>query len=382
MMKRFRIAAVALTLALATQANDWMAAIDDAAYINQISIPGTHDSATGHGWTGFLGSIAGASSATTQSKTLAEQWDCGVRAFDLRPGYVDGSLEIFHGVCQTQLSLADALDIICAKLDEHPTEFAIILTRHESDGDSNTPEWAPTMAELLEQEPYASHLITYNPLLTAGELRGKFVMLSRDAFDSAKVGFISGWSHSSTLADQKRATAECASASGRIYAQDFYDCSASGADVTKINAIKAMNNYAAKLHLFESRLKTWVINHTSGYTKSASSNGNRDMAAKANTALLEVLTSADHSAAPTGIVMMDFAGEQTSGTYTTNGQALIDAIIAQNGGYEMLKAQQDAITEIEADAPAAPLYDLQGRPVASPTPGRLYIQNGRKLLPR
>lgn len=384
-IKRFSFAAMAMVLAFAAQAADWMASIDNKAYVNQVSIPGSHDSATAHGWTGFFGSLSGSSSATTQGKTLQEQWDCGIRAFDLRPGYVGGSLEIFHGVCQTKLSLAGALDIICEKLDSHPTEFAVILTRHESDGDGKTADWAGAMAELLQKEPYASHIVAYDPKLTVEQLRGKMVILTRDEFPSDKVGLISGWSHSSVLADQKKGTVKCGDASGRIFAQDFYDCTAAGADATKIEAVKAMNDYAAKLCDYESRLRTWVVNHTSGYTKSASSDGNRDLASKANTALLEELTTPGSKAAPTGIVMMDFAGEQTSKDYTTNGQALIDAIIAQNQGYEMLKNQQDAINEIEADAPAAAntYFDLQGRPVASPLPGHVYISSrGHKILAR
>ncbi len=328
---------MALTMTFAAQAEDWMGWVENEAYISQLSIPGTHDSATGEGFTGFLGTIAGNSSALTQGKTIAEQWDCGVRAFDLRPAFDGKSLEIYHGVCQTKISLAGALDVICAKLDEHPTEFAIILTRHETDGDSNNAGWADAMSALLKNEKYASHMAAYNPALTVQQMRGKFVILSRDSFTSDKVGFVSGWSHSSDFASQQNVTARCGSASGRLFVQDFYDCTGSSADQTKINAVTTMNGFAAKLCENSSHKNTWVINHTSGYTKSANSNGNRDMAQKANTALLSTLTASDHRHAPTGIVMMDFAGiEETSG-YQTNGQSLINTIIAQNYGYGMFK---------------------------------------------
>lgn len=325
-----------MTMALAAQAEDWIGWVENEAYISQLSIPGTHDSATGEGFTGFLGTIAGNSSALTQSKTIAQQWDCGVRAFDLRPALSGGSLEIYHGVCQTKISLAGALDVICSKLDEHPTEFAIILTRHETDGDSNNSGWADAMTSLLQQEPYASHMVAYDPALTVQQMRGKFVMLSRDRFTSDKVGLLSGWSHSSDFASQQGVTARCGSANGRLFVQDFYECTGSGADQTKVNAVTTMNNFARKLCETPSLKNAWVINHTSGYTKSASTDGIRDMAYKANTALLTLLTGAS-AKAPTGIVMMDFAGEQTSSNYQTNGQALIDAIISQNYGYGMFK---------------------------------------------
>lgn len=337
MITRISSVVVALTMTFAAQAEDWMGWVENEAYISQLSIPGTHDSATGQGFTGFLGTIAGNTSALTQGKTIAEQWDCGVRAFDLRPALNGNSLEIYHGVCQTKISLAGALDVICAKLDEHPTEFAIILTRHETDGDSNNAGWADAMASLLNDEKYASHMAAYNPALTVQQMRGKFVMLSRDSFTSDKVGFVSGWSHSSDFASQQNVTARCGSASGRLFVQDFYDCTGTSADQTKVNAVTTMNDFAAQLCENASHKNTWVINHTSGYTKSASSNGNRDMAYKANTALLATLTTSDHKHAPTGIVMMDFAGVEESSGYQTNGQSLVNTIIAQNYGYGMFK---------------------------------------------
>lgn len=327
---------MAIGLAFVAQADNWMSSVENEAYLNQLSIPGTHDSATAHGFSGFLGSLAGNSSAKTQSKTISEQWECGVRAFDLRPALTGGKLEIFHGVCQTKLSMAGALSTICTKLDQNPTEFAIILTRHETDGDSNNSGWAEAMTSLLQQEPYASHIIAYRPDLTVSQMRGKVVILSRDRFTSDKVGFVSGWSHSSDFSAQQKGTVKCGSSTGKVFAQDFYDCTGAGADQTKINAVKTMNGFASSLCKSAQKTDVWVINHTSGYTKSASSDGNRDMAAKANTALIADLA-AQTVPGPTGIVMMDFAGEDVSSDYNTNGLALVNAIIARNFDYGMQK---------------------------------------------
>lgn len=56
--------------------NNWMASLPDNVYITQLSIPGAHDAATS-------GMILGANK--TQVLTIPNQWEAGVRAFDLRP---------------------------------------------------------------------------------------------------------------------------------------------------------------------------------------------------------------------------------------------------------------------------------------------------------
>ena len=52
--------------------------LDDNIYVSQLSIPGTHDAATGDGTTFSLGK--------TQDMTLDQQFEMGIRAFDLPSG--------------------------------------------------------------------------------------------------------------------------------------------------------------------------------------------------------------------------------------------------------------------------------------------------------
>ena len=92
----------------------WMAGLSDDTFISQISIPGTHDAGTGHGVNNYL-IISGKIYAVTQEKTLTEQWNSGIRAFDLRPS-VDGSqLRIYHGLISTDLYFDDALKTLLAE---------------------------------------------------------------------------------------------------------------------------------------------------------------------------------------------------------------------------------------------------------------------------
>ena len=49
-LKSSLLLAASLCIAQAMPAEDWMADIADGAYITQLSIPGSHDSCTGNGW--------------------------------------------------------------------------------------------------------------------------------------------------------------------------------------------------------------------------------------------------------------------------------------------------------------------------------------------
>ncbi len=338
MLKHFMLVALAVSVAGGAYADDWMAGISGNAYVNQLSIPGTHDCGTGNGFTGVLGTIGGPTMAQTQDLSMQEQWDCGVRAFDLRPAVSSKSLAIYHGVCQTKLSFKDAFSTLRDMLNAHPTEFAVVLMRHETDGDSGDSSWSDKVASELSE--FSQYLVDYNPELTVDEVRGKIIVLSRDRFTNSATGFISGWSHSSEFSDQQGATIASSSARGRLYVQDYYDCTGTDGSTIKANAVKRMYEFSKTL-CDPSADRIWVVNHTSGYTKSANSNANRELASVANAALLEQLNDQTVDAGPTGIVLMDFAGTDNSSNYQTRGLELVNALVAHNARYKMASTGED-----------------------------------------
>ena len=109
-------------------ADNWITPMADNIYVSDMSIPGTHDSATGEGFDGFIGLLLGNTTAKTQDLTISQQWDCGIRAFDLRPTVENGDngtyLHIYHGIIKTTMSFEDALITLRDKLKEAPGEFA------------------------------------------------------------------------------------------------------------------------------------------------------------------------------------------------------------------------------------------------------------------
>lgn len=337
---------------------DWMADVPDATTLNRLSLPGAHDCATGNGFSGFS-ALVGSSMGKTQDKTLAEQWDCGIRVFDLRPHLDGNTLRNYHGVLATKLLFDESLNIICDKLAAHPTECAIVIFQEEEGSASTHDAWAQKVSEVLHSEALAPYVIDYRTALTLGDLRGKLLILARNDYGTTPVGaYLSGWSFSPDVSSQSAGSVKGPSSTGSFRVQDFYDVTASGAMDKKLAAITAMleltQKNAPKNH-------TLYINHTSGYTTSASSAGNRNNAQQCNAHLLALLADGQH-VGPTGIVMMDFAGADKSGSYTTNGQALIDAVIAANPslitGIQSVPAsgalEPSASAEASASAPSAP----------------------------
>ena len=340
MKRSFRAVIVACSLFLAGQtmvsaANDnWMSRLSDETYVSQLSIPGTHDSATGHGFQGFYGALGGETNARTQDKTISEQWACGVRAFDLRPCVSDGTLQINHGIIQTKLTLKEALQTLCSLLEKYPTEIACVMLRHETEGDDDGgSNWNSLVTSLLNETWLKPRLANFLQLATVGQLRGKLLLLSRNEYASAPMGgFIRNWSSSAEFANQKNGVIAGDVGQTSCYIQDFYDCSGSGGTDTKRNCVTTMLRFTTTEN---TNPRIWAINHTSGYSKTASlfgytlatSDGYRANASVQNQAVIDYLSK---TVGPTGFVMMDFAGVNRSNDYDVKGLALVNALVENN----------------------------------------------------
>lgn len=320
----------------------WMSRVNDNIFVSQLSIPGAHDAGTGHG-------TSADNFARTQDINLTEQWNNGVRAFDLRPSVDNNKLRIYHGIISTDLYLSDALATLCGLLDSHPTEFAIVIMRHEDDHDDGDSNWNGLMKTLLTSDPVKSHAINYTPMAKMGDVRGKLLILCRNAYDTRPVGgFVTGWGFNSNFDNQKGGKIKGVDTEGPLYIQDFYDVSGSGAPATKTASIQRMLQFSCTEN---TNPNLWVINHTSGYSKTlfgaATRDGYRDNAATQNTAVVNYLNS---QAGATGLILMDCAGVNQSGSYFVNGLALTNALINNNFKEGPHADYFRALTTITADS--------------------------------
>lgn len=361
------------------QSRNWLSELPDNVALRELSIPGAHDAATGSGFasSSALGALF---SGITQSLTLSQQWDAGIRAFDLRPTYkenVDGKLQIYHGVLETKVSLKAALQTLVDALQSNPHETALVLVRHESDGDDNSAQWAPAMSSLLEE--FGDNIAVFSPSLTLGDVRGKMVILSRDSFSSDKVGIIAGWNHSENFDDQKRATVARGRDRAVLYAQDFYECQTVE---RKFQTVKTLLDYSTT-HTSGS---SWVINHTSGYVGSMGTNSNvLNLAKEINLQVADYLSTTEPGR--TGIMILDFAGVKSKDNVSLYGDVLVDRIISQNLRY--IDNGQSSVSDLLQDEDGGfddRVYDLHGRclgkgaDMLTKLPAGIYIYNRKKII--
>lgn len=369
------------------QNEDWMGSLglNPAVYVSQLSIPGTHDAATGTG-------VSLSNYSTTQELNIEQQLAAGVRAFDLRPTADGTAMNIYHGLAKTNLTLQSALQQFSSFLDAHPQEMLVIVLRHETDAyrsgystmvrlglataglgtSSSSDNYNSYLAALLSAN--SSHIVAFRPTLTYGEARGKMVILSRNEIDNPTgCGIVAGWHEATDFAAQRGATISYNGQTAPLYLQDYYDCNGQVDGVEKVeikkNSIRRLLAFTTSGLACRPGQPVWVINHTSAYSitekllglvELSTTNGYRANATHQNAAVIDYLTA---HPGPAGIIMMDFAGKNQSGSYATNGQQLIDKLIDTN---RSLTAEQASVEKTVQAANLLPARDVSLRAPAVP----------------
>jgi hypothetical protein len=130
----------------------------------------------------------------------------------------------------------------------------------------------------------------------------------------------------------------------------------------KLNGIEKLLDFSTKNNVKSAKQYVLCINSASGYTASASTDGNRDNAVQCNKKVIDYLTDETH-AGPTGIILMDFAGTNRSGNKEVNGLKLVQTIISNNQKYvPVKKADNTAINAPKGEQRGdIERYDLTGR---------------------
>lgn len=324
-------------------AENWMGRLPDHLYVAQVTIPGAHDAATAHGWTG-LGLLVGDATSKTQDITLQEQWALGVRAFDLRPkvdGTLDKHLQCYHGIAGIDLRFDDALYILRDSLAKNPSEFAVVHLLYADGFDEEKDDYKTMLLELLQSDGMKDYVVDFRRDLTVGEMRGKILLMSRDQYDTRPVGaFMTNWCGWIDWNVQTQGwvagAGSGAMAGSPLYMQDLSDTHEAGMLDQKVEAIGTMLDFSTRHAVKEASDIVWVYNFASGYSKVSNllgndismSDGYRDNATYTNKAIVEYFRT--HEAGPAGIVLMDYVGVDESEGYATMGKAVVDTLIANN----------------------------------------------------
>ena len=113
---------------------DWMKNLYDSQTLNQLSIPGTHDSM----------SLFGGDIVETQSMPLLVQLDAGIRALDIRCRHINNAFAIHHGEKYQNANFDDVLSTVRNFLKSHPKDFVVMRVKEEYDSTGNTRSFDAT----------------------------------------------------------------------------------------------------------------------------------------------------------------------------------------------------------------------------------------------
>lgn len=271
----------------------WMKYVDGNKYLDELSIPGTHDSST---CSVDNDTEPQTSLAKCQQDYIPTQLLEGIRYFDIRLGKnnENGNPGIDHGICYLLkkdggfIHLSDVIGYFKTFLNENPSEALIMLVSRGNDeatDDSVTTAFANVMDNNSDLFYTSSHVPTLN------EVRGKIVLLRRfklagDSVDGHTWGLdltewddkIKAHSGKSMCLVKYEQGFEAAGNTGdkepystTVYAQDHYNCTGSSKIDWVDMALKAAAEFkrstvditAADGTTVQATERCWFINYTS-----------------------------------------------------------------------------------------------------------------------
>lgn len=182
------------------EANAWMAKLSDDTIINEMSIPGTHDSGALHS----IFDVAG----KCQDLEIDEQLKIGVRFLDIRLKLVDNELVVVHSFVNQDLKFSEVLDDIFSFIDEYNSEFLIISIKEEASPKNSRVSFEEEVVNKLKNNDNVS--FENSMPKTLGLARGKIYILNRFTGNEIGLNGYYGWQDS------------CAFNLNDMYVQDNY----------------------------------------------------------------------------------------------------------------------------------------------------------------
>lgn len=164
----------------------WMSHVDDDKYLDELSIPGTHDSGT---CSVDNDTEPQSSQVKCQQDYIPTQLLEGIRYFDIRLGKGDDP-GIDHGIFYLLkkdghfLHLSDVIRYFNTFLNENPTEALIMLVSRGND-EATDESVTTAFAKVMADNPDLFYTSSRVP--TLGEVRGKIVLLRRFRLDGDSV---------------------------------------------------------------------------------------------------------------------------------------------------------------------------------------------------
>lgn len=164
----------------------WMSHVDGSKYLDELSIPGTHDSGT---CSVDNDTEPQSSQVKCQQDYIPTQLLEGIRYFDIRlgkgndPGICHGDFYLFKKD-GNYLHLSDVIGYFKTFLNENPSEALIMLASRGND-EATDESITTAFAKVMTDNPDLFYTSSHVP--TLGEVRGKIVLLRRFMLDGNSV---------------------------------------------------------------------------------------------------------------------------------------------------------------------------------------------------
>ncbi|HSC68277.1 MAG TPA: phosphatidylinositol-specific phospholipase C domain-containing protein [Cellvibrio sp.] len=156
---------------------NWMARLPDDYTINQLTVPGSHDTGTAAITGRADNSVARA--RICQGLSISQQLNIGIRFLDIRVNK-SRNFEIMHeGTPTATWFWDDCLIPVMTFLNENPNETVLLCVKDEH---GSTNEFHDDILQMLAAAPYQyikSRVCTSHVPPKLGDLRGKLVLLRR-----------------------------------------------------------------------------------------------------------------------------------------------------------------------------------------------------------
>lgn len=296
---------------------DWMKDLSDDALITQLSLPGTHDSATDHDNCKKNSAIKPIIEfVSCQTYPISDQLKMGIRFFDIRLAYEHGTLRFHHGPYYLEQHFYHALDAAQSFLSDHPTEFVIFLIKQEHTSESADNFWKRVNDQI---DQYPSDLFYYEKQVpTVGKVRGRIIIMGRDKSDYLK-GFRVDWESNTTHYEGR----DKSKYGDLLYiVEDHYSLNTISTE-TKYREIR-QNIALAKLCFKSGDPHTLYISFLSG-EGDATGRTPGHFADYENQHIYDWLKDDDAGGYRLGVVMMDYAGDSNH-----HGDKILDEVINHN----------------------------------------------------
>lgn len=301
-----------------TKFDDWMGTIYKGLNprICDMSIPGVHDAFSGYMTAWHPMSLW----TKTQTKKLEDMWSCGIRYFDTRVRESDGHLALYH-TFSLGITFKEVMQKMTKLLKDHPGEMVIMIINFDK---GNNPKMVYD-----ELQEFKDYLVTNpTPDIRLNDCRGKVLVITRyDVDPNGQYGVgpsaRSDWRDNTQGYDAKLTFKNGVTCP--LYIQDYYHYKnlwVSSEKQKKYDAIS--KGFDVARTAATTNKCTWVINHESGYCYGLTgflTSDFLDMNYSENSKMMNPHVEnciSSNLGYKTGIVVMDFAGENSSWDGTKN----------------------------------------------------------------